>query len=123
MKSSIRDEPSARTEPIWPLVLTRLSAALLIFVFSTYEGLTHWFVGWPDGLVTDLQLAEETLATYFFVISQAIAFWLVILAVSARRFTDRKLDGYTVIFYLALIAVTIAIDRYLALFLDNFHAC
>jgi len=103
MKITLFDKTGAKISPLWPLALAGLAFALICDVFWRYV----YFVGFPDGHVTELQAVEEPLAINFNWISLVLGLWFLLLAIMARRFAIKKMFIYTAILYFAIVVVAI----------------
>jgi hypothetical protein len=113
MKKPGKIDSAMRLNPLYPFGLACVAFLLSFYALNQYV----WFVGFPDGHITELGAAEQILATYFIRVSTVIGLWFVYLGISAFRAAVGKRTLYSCMLYLAVICVAIAIDRYLQSYL------
>ena len=66
--------PAGKMRPLHPFAL-----AVLCFALPLYADFTTWFVGFPDGHITELENAEGTLVTWFLRVSLPMGLWFIYL--------------------------------------------
>ena len=106
--------PAGKMRPLYPFGL-----AFLCFALPLYADFTTWFVGFPDGHITELENAEGTLVTWFLRVSLPMGLWFICLGIAAFRHPVRNRVRYSFALYLALLAAAIALDLHFQATLDD----
>lgn len=94
-------------------------AGCLLFIASALVYLTMQSRGFPDGHLTELDRAENVLATLFIGVSTPAGVWFIVLGGEPGKQLITKRFRLTLLLYALFTFLLLGIDLYLRHHLDN----
>jgi hypothetical protein len=96
------------TRRIVAFMLAGLMLAVSFFLFATY---IMWFGFW-DGFASELDRAENALATYFIWFSLAMGLWFIGLGFQPSHANFKKRILYSCLLFVIAASVAVSLDLY-----------